>query len=575
MTSSATSASMLDCSVLSVFRRSFGRKGPPLARFYKITDFQRPYIWSQENIQKLLDDVDELRANLSEENDPDDIYDIDNSCEYFLGSICLRVVKEKGNAKENFYEVLDGQQRLTSLLILAYVLDKKVTECRNNIIQGRWTKVIKRLGERSCWQNLLVFTNPQSKRQMKTVYWSFMHDYGCLKFDAKEDFWGPKVNGMNIFEQTLYQDVQRFEYILEKGRFSVLILVKLSEAEQFFQGENNRGLPMTMLDLLKAYHMRLESDEDRLRQIGEIWHRLGLTIEKKSKEYVDSYWAEEGALYEQRKDKNPDWTSWLMNELVLPALLMQYGIEPWAATKMENLVFLKGDLGTYTGDYFIDEKLALQVRNSRKDTLFDLRTPVRPGLPFFQEIEQYMKLAQAVDILLSEEDEEVNDKSSDISDLFFRKKFPLDLDDRQMRILKLALIAWADRFSPVGILRSNNTWVDVLKVLAADGAFRIYWHNFARFLDRLKKKGERSGEEQIGAYERLRVTSLCKVLRFSEPENNLLFMPQRTSSPRECLRKFKAATHPDALKPLKKEYRKGYRNAYECELVCFLGEEEN
>ena len=79
--------------------------------------------------------------------------------------------------------------------------------------------------------------------------------------------------------------------------------------------------------------------------------------------------------------------------------------------------------------------------------------------------------------------------------------------------------------------------------------------------------------KQIGAYERLRATSLCKVLRFSEPENNLLFMPQRTSSPRECLRKLKAATHPDALKSLKKEYRNGYRNAYELELGRFLEEE--
>ena len=573
MTSSTNSASLLDCSVLSVFRRSFGKRGKPLARFYKITDFQRPYTWAQNNIQKLLDDVDELRANLSEEKAPDNIYDLDNACEYFLGSICLRVVSVKGNDKENFYEVLDGQQRLTSLLILAYVLDKKVTECRNNIIQRRWTKVIKKLGDSSYWQNLLVFTNPQSKRQMKTVYWSFMHDYGCLKFDAEEDLGAPKVNGMNIFEHTLYQDVQRFEYILEKGRFSVLVLMKLSEAEQFFQGENNRGLPMTMLDLLKAYHMRLESDKDRLRKIGEIWHRLGLTSEKKSEEYVDSHWTEKGDLYEQRKYKDPNWTSVLMNELVLPALLMQYGIEPWAATKIENLVFLKGDVGTYTGDYFIDEKLALQVSNSREDTLFDLRTPVRPGLPFFQEIEQYMKLAQAVDILLSEENEEVHDKSSDPSELFFRKKFSLGLDDRQMRILKLALIAWADRFSPVGILRSNNTWVDVLDVLSSDGAFRIYWHNFAHFLDRLKKKGELSGVKQIGAYERLRATSLCKVLRFSEPENNLLFMPQRTSSPRECLRKLKAATHPDALKSLKKEYRNGYRNAYELELGRFLEEE--
>ena len=108
-------------------------------------------------------------------------------------------------------------------------------------------------GKGKNWKQLVVFTNPQSKKQIAQVYWSFMRDYECLKRDARADKDTKDEDGMNIFEQTLYQDIQRFEYILRKGSVAVLILNNQTEAEQFFQGENNRGLPMSLLDLLKVF----------------------------------------------------------------------------------------------------------------------------------------------------------------------------------------------------------------------------------------------------------------------------------------------------------------------------------
>lgn len=93
------------CAVEKVFRFSFGNRGKPWIYRYKMADFQRPYVWTQENIQKLLDDVDELRANFSEDIDVNDIYDTENALEYYLGSICLRRCED---SKGKHYEVLDG-----------------------------------------------------------------------------------------------------------------------------------------------------------------------------------------------------------------------------------------------------------------------------------------------------------------------------------------------------------------------------------------------------------------------------------------------------------------------------------
>ena len=71
---------------------------------FEIPDYQRPYSWGRDETFQLLDD---LQASLDR--------DIDEP--YFLGSIVL--VKDKGIAAA---EVIDGQQRLTTLTVLCAVL---------------------------------------------------------------------------------------------------------------------------------------------------------------------------------------------------------------------------------------------------------------------------------------------------------------------------------------------------------------------------------------------------------------------------------------------------------------------
>ena len=74
------------------------------AYIHHIPAYQRPYAWEQEQAEQLLDDL--LEAATDAPNEP-----------YFLGSIV--VIKAKN---ERATEVVDGQQRLTTLTILCAVL---------------------------------------------------------------------------------------------------------------------------------------------------------------------------------------------------------------------------------------------------------------------------------------------------------------------------------------------------------------------------------------------------------------------------------------------------------------------
>ena len=68
---------------------------------YQIPLYQRAYAWEDEQIEQLIEDISDAAEDSN----------------YYLGSL---VVADKGQ----YYEVIDGQQRLTTLMLLLYCIDK-------------------------------------------------------------------------------------------------------------------------------------------------------------------------------------------------------------------------------------------------------------------------------------------------------------------------------------------------------------------------------------------------------------------------------------------------------------------
>ena len=75
--------------------------------FYQMPEYQRPYSWDKERVEQLWFDIVEAYNNHQEDSESD--------ANYFLGSVVL-VKKDRG------YDVVDGQQRMTTLTILFCVL---------------------------------------------------------------------------------------------------------------------------------------------------------------------------------------------------------------------------------------------------------------------------------------------------------------------------------------------------------------------------------------------------------------------------------------------------------------------
>lgn len=82
---------------------------------HKVPLYQRPYAWTKEQWEDLLEDIMEL----------------ENDKIHFLGSI---VVVPEGNHRlgVNYFEVVDGQQRIATLLIWLSAIRDIAKENNNN-----------------------------------------------------------------------------------------------------------------------------------------------------------------------------------------------------------------------------------------------------------------------------------------------------------------------------------------------------------------------------------------------------------------------------------------------------------
>ena len=172
----------------------------------KVPEYQRPYRWSSSSTNTLFADTFEAFKSRIDE--------------YRLGSVILHMTMNSITQKFE-YNLVDGQQRTTTLSILLYVL-----------------------GEKS--QKLLSENYKPSSRD--AIY----NNYKLLQ---------KRVNELSEEEKSKYKDY------LEKNCTVVKIVTDSEqEAFQFFDSQNSRGKSLKPHDLLKSYHLReMARDPEELK----------------------------------------------------------------------------------------------------------------------------------------------------------------------------------------------------------------------------------------------------------------------------------------------------------------------
>lgn len=164
----------------------------------RIPDYQRPYVWTIKETRQLWDDVILSKSH--------------GKKEYRIGTIILHQ-----NTGDQTLDIVDGQQRLTTLSLLMHLLRP---------------------------HDLNLLCSPYLDRPQ------FMHK------DSRDNIY----NNASYLDQWIKDELNDkhalFNYLLQRCSMVQLKVTDISEAFQMFDSQNGRGLPLEPYNLLKAYHLR-------------------------------------------------------------------------------------------------------------------------------------------------------------------------------------------------------------------------------------------------------------------------------------------------------------------------------
>lgn len=251
-----------------------------MLKIYDIPRYQREYTWNQRDWANLYDDITQ------------------NDAGYFLGSFI--VVNGTVDSKRDsiHYEVIDGQQRLTTLSLFLAAVYARIMEHKDSIDDDMMLDDIRPL------RNRLILKSDKSKTRvipqvqnhnLEDYRWILKEHIGLDAVMQKPKFLGLRKmsKAFNYFYDRLGEDVEGrngiecVRCLLDICRLvcsAVVVQITVdshADAYTLFASLNNRGVPLSAVDLIKNMLLGKVAgvDDERLDYYFERWqevlHNLG------------------------------------------------------------------------------------------------------------------------------------------------------------------------------------------------------------------------------------------------------------------------------------------------------------
>ena len=242
---------------------------------FLIPDYQRPYAWGEAECQTLWDDIFSFAI-------PDDgRTEFDSNSEYFLGPI---VTFKNDDAK---MEVIDGQQRLTTLMLLlrafyakfGHMQDKASVATRQNIEKCIWKT--DEFGEPD--MSALKIDSEVATDKDKDEFLDILRT-GTIKAGQKSRYAANFKFFQNCIDDFLAKYPTYFAYLPTRIMNNCILLPIEAESQdtalRIFSTLNDRGMPLSDSDIFKAqfykYYTKLGQKDSFIKQ----WKDLEELTEK-------------------------------------------------------------------------------------------------------------------------------------------------------------------------------------------------------------------------------------------------------------------------------------------------------
>ncbi len=227
--------------------------------FYVVPDYQREYVWEERQVNQLLSDVF-------------DEFDNNHNKEYFIGST---VVFKDNNGS---YELIDGQQRTTTLFLII---------CALKYVYKEWNLDTDTLDRMIKDKTVNALGDSIDKYKLELQYKDSSNILNVISSlsDRPENLKGSAERLFNAYENIiafLNQNFRKnkpeqlkkfFVYLYRKLKFIQIETPEINDALKIFETINERGIGLNPMDLLKNLIFR-QVDRNEFTKLNTKWQQL-------------------------------------------------------------------------------------------------------------------------------------------------------------------------------------------------------------------------------------------------------------------------------------------------------------
>lgn len=404
---------------------------------FRIPDYQRGYAWSEKQLKDFWNDLKQVKEK---EN-------------HYTGVVTLEVVPENIYTKWDNdywiinsrsytpYYIVDGQQRLTTSIILIQCILEKIAD---DELLNFTTKddIIKRF----------IFES-KDKKITRSYIFGYEHDNPSYEFLITQIF-GEKLSN-NSFKETIYTQNLLFakNFFIEKIKdygteelenlykkitqqllFNTFTITQDVDVCVAFETMNNRGKPLSYLELLKNrlifLSLKLDDDDDEKKQLRKtindcwksIYHNLG-----------------------RNKDKPLDDDLFLQYHY-----LIHFGSD-LLNTDSEGFIGIRAPKYTHHGDFYtqglLEKKFTSENIYLDNENKIDLKYIFNYTQSLQESVETWYNIWNPMDSNYSDDEKIYLDKINRIDSFYFRPLTLLFMQKVQNQSIRIEFLKTIEKFS--------------------------------------------------------------------------------------------------------------------------------
>lgn len=209
---------------------------------YRVPVYQRAYAWGNDEIEALFTDIRDMRRRAADGR-------------YYIGTLVLHAERSEADG-EVVYDVVDGQQRLTTLFLTLANPSVRALHGAGVLLPSPSAKMLTYEGRRRSTDDLGSLLRMQNSSQFAAL-----HDDGIR---SASELISAMVDRREI-------DAEDLAYLLDHVQIVRTLLPARTDLNHYFEIMNSRGEQLEKHEIVKAHLMNcLDTAEDR-HAFAAIW----------------------------------------------------------------------------------------------------------------------------------------------------------------------------------------------------------------------------------------------------------------------------------------------------------------